>query len=237
MHNWRSFKEDQVLPEVNTALPEFNQVLVDSGLVYRTTSLDSDWFIQDSLVYGSSSAPLRYYIAPGASYELGDGANFIAFDSLYTARFRRVSNTKAVLSLDYINDPSDQRPNDLLTQEDHPNYSIWGFHVKDYHVYLWALMEQIDRKLDGCSMTTNVENQFFEQEPFLIYPNPNNGVFKILPNFRYPSTAGDEIRIVDVLGRSVKTFSLNADEIDIEITVKGVYWVISRNGNQKIVVH
>ncbi|MEM1319675.1 MAG: DUF3089 domain-containing protein, partial [Bacteroidota bacterium] len=112
IHNWRSFKETQFIPGLVTTLPVFNTALVDSGLVYRNVNLINDWFVQDSLYYNSNSSPLRYYIAPDAGYNLGGGANYIAFDSLYTVRFKRTSNTRLVLAVDYPTDTTDQRPND-----------------------------------------------------------------------------------------------------------------------------
>ena len=234
--NWRSFKEEQELPEVNTALPAFNQVLVDSGLVYRTIDLENDWFVQDSLIYSAASTSLRYYIAPDASYDLGGGANFIAFDSLFTARFKRLTSTKAVLSVDYINDPLDQRPNDLLSQEDHPNYPVWGFHVKDYHIYLWALMHQIDQKLAACSVISSVEEVSLSDVPFLVYPNPSSGTFYVKPKWPESVEEREEIYLVDMLGRVLESFILNEAETQVKLSKKGVYWLVSKRGAQKIVV-
>lgn len=112
VHNWKSFNESQDLPEINMALPAFNQVLVDSGLVYRPIDLDQDWFVDDSLFYGSSPGPLRYYISPDNTSNFSSTTDFIAFDSLYLARFKRNSNTKTVLAVDYTDVPLDLRPND-----------------------------------------------------------------------------------------------------------------------------
>lgn len=150
IHNWRSFAEGQALPGINTSLPEFNQNLVNQGLVFRIVDQNQDWFIQDSEFYGTEPQPLRYYMVPDANYNLGGNANFIAFDSLYSARFRRDGLHKAGLSLEYLPTRNDQRPNDLASEDNHPNFQYWGYHRKDYNIYLWALMEQIDLKLQNC---------------------------------------------------------------------------------------
>lgn len=150
VHNWSTFEETQTLPATNTSLPAFNQALVDKGLVYRTIDEVNDWFLQDDSYYNSQLQPLRYYIAPGAGYNFSDGANFIAFDNLYNARFRREGLLKTALSIEYAPSIDDKRPNDLADEINHPNYSNWGYHTKDYHIYLWALMEQIDMKLQNC---------------------------------------------------------------------------------------
>ncbi|MDO5972041.1 DUF3089 domain-containing protein [Flavivirga aquimarina] len=150
VNNWASFEETQTLPDINTGLPAFNEILVDKGLVYRTIDETNDWFIQDSSYYGDEPTPLRYYIAPDAAYDFADEANFIAFDNLYTARFRRDGLLNTALSIEYSPLANDNRPNDLAEAQNHPNYNNWGYHTKDYHIYLWALMEQIDMKLQNC---------------------------------------------------------------------------------------
>ena len=149
IHNWRSFAESQPLPEINTGLPEFNINLVNQGLVYRTVDQEEDWFVQDSLFYGSGVQPLRY-IVPDANYNLGGNANFIAFDNLYNTRFKRNGLHEVGLSVEHVPAVNDQRPNDLESEDNHPNFEIWGYHRKDYNIYLWAQMEQVDLKLRSC---------------------------------------------------------------------------------------
>ncbi|MEP5271609.1 hypothetical protein, partial [Maribacter dokdonensis] len=80
----------------------------------------------------------------------GNGANFLAFDGLYNVRQRREGNQKVVLSLTYDFSDTEQRPNELEEEKSHPNYDNWGYHTKDYHIYLWALMQQIDEKIANC---------------------------------------------------------------------------------------
>lgn len=151
VHNWRSFAENQALPEINTALPEFNAHLVSRGLVYRTVDQNQDWFVQDSTYYGTAPAPLRYYLVSDENYNLGGSANYIAFDSLYSARFKRDGPHRLGLSIGFEQTAGDQRPDDLANEAYHPNFNYWGYHRKDYNIYAWALMEQIDSKLLNCN--------------------------------------------------------------------------------------
>lgn len=144
--NWAAFDEEQSIPGINYGLPEFNPYLVNSGLVYRMFNEDEDWFVQDFSYYGETSSLLKNYITPNASYNIGD-ANFIAFDGLYHVRQKREGLQKVVLSLEHNHVNGDLRPNDLEGEKEHVNYNDWGYHTKDYHIYLWALMEQIDEKL------------------------------------------------------------------------------------------
>ncbi len=150
IQSWASFDEEQTIPEVNYGLPEFNEYLINSGLVYKEFEETKDWFVQDNSYYAETFQSLRYYITPDASYDLTD-ANFIAFDNLYNARFKRDGAHKAVLSVTHTPEVDDNRPNELAEEQNHPNYNNWGYHTKDYHIYLWALMEQIDAKLTNCN--------------------------------------------------------------------------------------
>ncbi|WP_420573274.1 DUF3089 domain-containing protein [Kordia sp.] len=149
--NWATFDESQTIPEINYGLPEFNPYLINSGLVYRAFNENQDWFVQDFSYYTSTSSSLKNYITPDSNYNLGGNSNFIAFDDLYSVRHRRDEEQKVALSVEYNPLPNDQRPNDLASEQNHPNYSNWGYHTKDYHIYLWALMEQIDEKLTNCN--------------------------------------------------------------------------------------
>lgn len=233
IHNWISFKEPQVIPNVNSSNLPFNQVLVDSGLVYRKIDLSNDWLIRDSLFYGSSSTPLRNYISPDNNYNLSSTTDFVAFDSLYNVRFKRTSNTHAVLAVDYTNDSLDQRPNDLLPTESHPNYQGWGFHQKDYHIYLWALMEQIDAKLSQCSSITSLEEgSTFVKKDILIYPNPSKGDFRL----KYSEENIGEVFILDIYGKVVQHYANGVNPLSFRIDHAGIYFVKTELGTQKILV-
>lgn len=232
IHNWKSFKESQSIPDANEALPAFNQVLVDSGLVYRTINLTNDWFVDDSLFYGITSSPLRYYIAPDNNYNLSATTDFIAFDSLYTVRFKRTSNTKTALAVDFTNDTLDQRPNDLLGLESHSNFNNWGFHQRDYHIYLWALMQQIDAKLSGCAIITNIEENSLESN-ISIYPNPNTGTFTL--ELKDNILNEEYFLITDALGRIVKSISCEAS-CQIYLPHSGLYFLVSKYETKKIIV-
>ncbi|WP_405414812.1 DUF3089 domain-containing protein [Maribacter sp. Asnod1-A12] len=150
INNWATFDEQQTIIDINYGLPEFNPYLINSGLVYRAFNEDQDWFVQDASYYGETTTLLDNYISPNSSYDLGNGANFIAFNEMYTVRQRRVNKQKLALSVAYNPLAGDQRPNDLESEQSNPNYDNWGYHPKDYHIYLWALMSQIDEKLSNC---------------------------------------------------------------------------------------
>ncbi|GEM_PF-2765228 len=233
IHNWRSFKESQLIPNIANTLPVFNSVLVDSGLVYRNVNLSNDWFVHDSLFYNTTSSPLRYYIVPDANYNLGNGANYIAFDSLYTARFKRESATKAILAVDYTSNVNDQRPNDLLSEESSPTFLAQGFHNKDYHIYLWALMQQIDAKVNGCSAISMIEPLTKDEDSFSVFPNPNNGSFTIEMN----NTIAQDgyILISDISGRILQKIRPKQKNV-VHIDTAGVYIISTENETKRIII-
>jgi len=123
-------------------------------LVYREFDIDKDWFIQDSSYYTNDFNPLEYYITPNAGdyTELNIDNRFLAFDGMYTAKFQRDNDLVVGLRVKDIQSESDLRTNELrrLPFED-PNYLYWGYHTKDYHIYTWALLQQIDQKLSSCN--------------------------------------------------------------------------------------
>jgi len=151
IHSWRAYEQSQTIPEVRSGLPLFNEILVDYGLYYRTLDPDQDWCVQDKSYYTEEASELRYIgLNPGLDIE-GVETNFVAFDNMYTGKFRRDGNLIIGLGVQYAADMDDQRPDDLEEEENDPLFSFWGYHTKDYHIYLTALMDQIDAKLENCN--------------------------------------------------------------------------------------
>ena len=150
IHNWRAYKTGQEIPEVRSGLPLFNENLVDYGLYNRILDIDNDWCVQDETFYTTQGSTLRYIGLNNVLNIDGVTTNFVAFDDMYTGSFRRDSNFRIGLGVTYQPPTGDLRPNDLLAEENDPLFSFWGYHTKDYHIYVWALMEQIDAKLVNC---------------------------------------------------------------------------------------
>lgn len=141
IQDWTTFREDQTFPTFNQGLPAFNQVLVDDGLVFEKLDTSRHTLRQDNKFYSEIKTKLRYYISPDASYQLSSNTSIIAFDKLYDVQHSKVENEGVGLKLKHAPLPNDKRPNDLLSQESNPNFNRLGYHNKDYHIYLWALME------------------------------------------------------------------------------------------------
>lgn len=237
VHFWRSYEESETIPQPDSNFPSFNQVLKDSGLVFRTTDLDNDLLLQDSLYYGSDINPLRYYIAPDASYNFAQGYNIIAFDSLYSIRFKRESNLTTGFSLEKIDNPNDLRPNDVDSMQTNPFFSDGNLHIKDYHIYIWALMEQIDSKLEECKLISRIENKLSDYKEFSINPNPSSGIVRINTSSYKKSSINNSFRILNNLGQLVQSFEMDNDEKLIQIRNKGIYFIISNYGCKKLIIN
>ena len=86
---------------------------------------------------------------------------------------------------------------------------------------------------------TNVlSNQEFEFKDFALYPNPNNGSFKI--SFKPEKNDDIVIKILDISGRSIynKTFQnsgLFEQELQLNTISSGIYFVNIENGENKMV--
>lgn len=235
IHNWRSFKETQNIPNLATSLPPFNETLVDSGLVYRTLNSESDQVISDSLFYGPQSSPLRYYISPSANFDLNVETNFIAFDSMFTARMKRTSDLKAVLAVDYIDDPADMRPNDLLPLEGQFDFLFMGFHQKDYNIYSWALTQQINAKLEECASSPNSNFEVDKDEAsWVVYPNPGMGGVSILINDS--KLIGQRAQLINLRGQPIHTFIAQSEQTSFDIEQSGVFILQLGQQYKRIVV-
>ena len=237
VHYWRSYEAGEDLPQPNLNFPSFNQILVDSGLVYRTTDLSNDWIWQDSSFYGAVKSPLRYYVTPDASYNLAPGYNIIAFDSLYAIQLKRESEVEVGFVLERVEYPNDLRPNDIDTMQTNPFFSEGDLHTKDYHIYIWSLMEQIDHKLGGCNRVTSTYNNQMDNRDFLVYPNPSSGTFQIKLNTSIQAIDKEVFTVVNCLGQVVQRFEMNSTEKLLQIDAKGIYYIISKNSVKKLIIN
>ena len=217
-------------------MPVFNPILVDSGLVFRTADPAQDRFFADSLYYGSTPQPLRYYIAPAANYSFANGANFVAFDSMYAGRLKRESNLEAAIALQTIPHPNDQRPNELASLQSTIGSQLGDLHIKDYHIYIWAQLEQIDQKLAGCAVKTDLVSSNPEPSPFILYPNPNSGRVRVRLTDALSLEPGERIEVLDVMGREVTSVEVEGTEVEIQLNEPGIYCIRTRWGAEWVVV-
>ncbi len=145
--NWTTFKENQAYPSINTALPSFSNILKDQGLLYNTIDTSSQWFVQDEQYYNTTEQPLRNYITPSGNHSFNVTQNFLAFDNYYTIQQVRNGNNGIGFHVGRNDLPNDQRPDELIPLESDPSFARLGYHNKDYNIYLWALIQQINAKI------------------------------------------------------------------------------------------
>jgi len=233
IQNWTSFKEGQSFPRINTALPAFNQELVNSGLVYQLIDTLQHRFVQDSLIYNTQSQPLRYYITPDAQYQYSSSTNFVAFDSLYNVRFRRDSPTELGLNISYNPPPNDKRPNELLALESDAQFDRFGYHSKDYHIYLWALMQQIDAKIQ-CSATVSTNDILDINNKVMAYPNPSDGILYFKSSLEHDLN-DKQYSIYDISGRLMASEKVLNNMINLSSLLRGIYFLRIENLEFKII--
>lgn len=231
---WRSYGENQI-PGMNSGHPAYNASLVDSGWVHRVIYPVEDWFYQDSMFYGSVTAPLPYYIAPNGGDIYNTGTGFVAFDSLYSIRYERSGPQQVGFIVGHTPTPDDQRPNDLAAEANDPLYDFWGYHRKDYHIYMWALMEQLNAKLQGCGALGTLHPASTPDKRLLAFPNPTSRWISIHVN-------GNPLS-----GRNVEVYNLHGKEIERKMTSEtgslsleglppGLYLLKSELGMMKVVL-
>ena len=91
--------------------------------------------------------------------------------------------------------------------------------------------------LNGCSDTSacvnintvGIDVVIKNNNQFIVYPNPNNGVFTI------QSTSEGVYSLVNELGQTVQIIKLNATNtytVNIENLSNGIYFIIGFNNNQ-----
>lgn len=231
---WRTYNEGQTAG-TNAGHPAFSPLSSDSGRVDRVIDPEEDWFFQDSLYYGADAVPLRHYIAPKGGDSYGTGTGFVAFDGLYSIRYQRNGPQEVGFFVEYTPVPGDQRPDDPALEADHPLYAFWGYHRKDYHIYLWALMEQLNAKLENCGEPVTAVEPETSREELRAVPNPATRSTDLRHGGRsLPLTAIDIYGPDGLLKKRAHTS--RSGSVDLESLPAGLYLLKSEKGTVKVVV-
>lgn len=149
--SWKSYKEGQIPPVPNSSHPALNPTIMSNNWVYSQLNLSQDWFFQDSLYYTDTYSSLQNFITLKSNVSFGGNVGYVAFDDMYQIKHFRNSATQVGFTVQYTPKPNDQRPDLLFDEESKPLFPRLGYHQKDYNIYTWALLEQIDMKLSNCT--------------------------------------------------------------------------------------
>jgi hypothetical protein len=193
--------------------------------------INHDWLLQDSIYYSTQAKPIRYYIAPKGNKPFGGNAGFVAFENMYKIRYVRENRASVGFKVEYTPQAEDKRPDDLADLES----DMKGYHKKDYNIYSWALMEQIDMKLAACGIKTGISRNPKKTKSFVAYPNPASGQVTLQINGQ--GVAGENISILNMLGEVV--FSGHTDysgNIPAHKLNNGLYLIMSSYGTHKIMI-
>ena len=204
--SWKSYKDGQIIPLPNTSHPALNPLLVSNNFVYRQLNLSEDWFYQDSLYYNDSFSSLQNFITLKSNVNFGPSTvGYVAFDDMYQIKYLRASATQVGFVVKYKPKPNDQRPNLLADEESNPAFATFGYHQKDYNIYTWALMQQIDEKLANCDTTLSSSNDKQLDNSICLFPNPFNSTTTI--RFTIPKTEYVLLKVFNVLGQEIATLA------------------------------
>lgn len=224
---WRCFKQGQTIDITNSPKISANQNLVNDNYMYRTYNENSDWGLHDSLFYSETPVPLRYYVMPSSQTPFVGTAGFVAYDSLYNISFDRQADDRVGFMIEYNPKSGDLREDDLLPEEEHNLFDMWGYHRKDYNIYAWALMQQIEQRIDNCNPVLIPDLQI-KNKSFNIYPNPASSQVYIKTDL-----TDYKIKILNLKGQLLYS-GKNDVEIDVTGFAEGVYLVrISSNTKQE----
>ncbi|MCZ8197590.1 MAG: DUF3089 domain-containing protein [Flavobacterium sp.] len=229
--SWRCYKEGQIPPAPINSHPCLNPIVVSNGWANSQIDLSENWTMQDSLYYTDESSSLENFIILRNNATYGGNAGYVAFDNLYQIRHYRASLNQVGFLVQHTPEISDLRPNYLLDEESNPTFSTLGYHQKDYNIYTWALLEQIDMKLNNCNteLSTAIVDSNFSIE---IYPNPASDCVYI-KNFKI----NEQISVIDIMGKVVFSGYLNEKGgISIELLKEGFYLIRTNSGIGKLVI-
>lgn len=228
---WKSYKDGQTPPIPNSSHPALNPTIVGNNWVYTQLNLLLDWFYQDSLYYDSNFSSLQNFITLKSNVAFGpNNVGYVAFDDMYQIKYLRASSTQVGFVIQYTPKVNDQRPNLLLDEESNSAFSTFGYHQKDYNIYTWALMNQIDLKLNSCGILSNASNEILSKTAFHLFPNPTSGILNIKIE-----DGGQEFQttIFNQLSQSLHK-SNNQNQIDLNNFPNGIYFVTIKT-NKEIV--
>lgn len=227
--SWKSYKEGQIPPVPNSSFPSANPIFLSNNWVYSQLNLSQDWFYQDNLYYTDTYSSLQNLITLKSNVSFGPSTvGYVAFNDMYQIKYLRAGATQVGFVVQYTPSQNDQRPNILADEESNPAFATFGYHQRDYNIYTWALMNQIDLKLNSCGILSNASNEILSTNAFILYPNPTNGILNIKIE-----GGGQEFQttIFNQLSQSLHK-SKNQNQIDLNNFPNGIYFVTIKTNKQ-----
>lgn len=234
--NWKSFKENQIPTPPQSSHPCSNSLFVSNGWVYNQLNATQSWVMQDALYYTDVSQPLQNFVILKGNAAYGGTSGYVAYNNMYQIRHFRNSSNQVGFLVNYTPEIGDQRPNPLLEEESEPAFATFGYHKKDYNIYTWALMAQIDLKLGNCAPNLTTSNFDVVEKSLKVF---QMSASKNL-SFQYNDSvfSNKKISLVDSLGRIILEAQTDYNgTIAVDTIPKGFYIVITDVGKISIVIN
>lgn len=222
--NWRSCKVGQTPPPPQNSSPNLNPFVLNNGWIYTQLNLSQNWTMQDSLYYNNQLQPLRNFITLRMNDNFGGNVGYVAFDSLYSIQHQRSGLNQVGFVVQHSPKPNDQKSNLLLSEETNPLNSNLGYHQKDYNIYTWALLDQIDVKLSSCENILKTTTTTLNNTSLTVFPNPANDFIYTRNN--QVLLENENVDIMDYTGKIILSSRLNSEGgISIKLLNNGLYFL------------
>jgi len=157
--------------------------------------------MQDSLFYDNQNRPLRNFITLRSNVSFGGTVGYVAFDSLINIKHQRSGINHVGSIVQHTPKPNDRRPNLLALEESNLLFSGLGYHQKDYNIYTWALLKQIDVKINTFATISNTTITTLANNSHRLFPNPASDWIYLKNN--QDVQKNENIDILDFTGKLV----------------------------------
>ena len=225
--NWRTWNRDYAVGYLNKTSFYYNQHFVDKGLIYQIYDTVNHTHIESSYDFGYDT--IRNKVMPRFITLDSTMTNYIAFDSLFTARVTSVDTLpgSAYLWIDSIYIANDQRKtgrfpgvNALLQgvipiPQPKQNYHIW-----DMQFVQWDLINILPDMIAKTHPTTLVPEINKPENNVIIYPNPSNGNIHVSADNQKIKS----VKIYNLLGDFVEEFFTN--DFSVSNLTSATYFII-----------
>ena len=168
--SWRCFKKGQTIPPMLNSHIALNPHLLEYNVLKRTYNPQQDIAYQDSQSFEGLRDTLSLYIIPNGNQAYPGGGGFAAYDNRYMIQYQRQGTTSVGWMLEEINHIDEMRPNHLGELDQSSEFTLLGYHRRDYNIFIMRLVALIEKKLPQSYVPDMNKNT--PTHSVTLYPNP-----------------------------------------------------------------
>lgn len=224
--NWRTWNRDYAVGYLNKTSFFYNHYFADTGLIYQIYDTVYHSHIESSYDFGYDTNTTK--VMPRFITLDSTMTNYLAFDSLFTARVTSVDTIpgSAYLWIDSNYIPNDQRKtgkfpgiNKLLQGTIPIPNTVANYHIWDMQFVQWDLLNLIPDLIAMTHPITSVTEIKKPEHIVTIYPNPSNGNVHV----KTDNQKIKSIRIYNLKGDFVEEFFTN--DFSVLNLTPGIYLI------------